>query len=700
MFKPLSMTKQCIGQSLFWLCLGLNGVVVAEEPPVPAESELISDLLNALNTETEIATKTKRNIDHVPGMVSVLYGKDLLEQGKRNVFEALGTIPGVELNLANDGQSVIIVRGIGRTFASGKVRIMVNGQITTAALSGSTLGMSMPLEQVDRIEVIRGPGSAVYGEFALVATINIITKKDSNEIAYRHNDVDRKVGGVVVSARPDNQHYSLSYTREEYPGGDTDVDSDVLTGTVFDPISYAPGPINDKEKASALVGQADIYGYKITAQQLYNAVGDFYGQLFALPSPQQRIMREAWITNVYLSKDWSLSDDWLVKMNLGGNRYKLRSGPQEFYPPGFLGVYTESMVGGANYTEQMMAASVEAQYDGMASHQWLFGAEYKDFEQGDTWALRNFDPATLLPVPLDIYTGNGNWIEEDKTRYVKSVYLQDQYKHSDQLLLTAGVRVDRYSDVDGDTSPRLAGVYHLSDSQIIKAQYSSSFRPPMFFELYSKNNPVANGNPDLKPETVDSYELGYIHTLGASRFRSTLYYNKLKNLVVIDPVSATYMNRDDTSIWGLELEYLTKLLTDLTLNTNISYLKGDEDEGLSSPTVGVAEVIGNLTFVYTPFVDTKFSANYHYLGSRDRNYTTGRDSLDSEHVVNLSGNFANLGVDHFTFRVTVNNVFDTDVVYPSHITSFPPGSAARPAYEDGYRTLGREVWLQAQYEFL
>ncbi|WP_455218381.1 TonB-dependent receptor plug domain-containing protein, partial [Kaarinaea lacus] len=126
----------------------------------------LQDLLQALEQETEIATKTKMNVDFVPGIVTVFYGDDLLARGIRDVKETLALIPGVELSISTVGVAQVFVRGIGTAFSSGKLKVLLNGVPFNATLNVSTTALSLPTEQIDRIEVIRGPGSAIYGEFA------------------------------------------------------------------------------------------------------------------------------------------------------------------------------------------------------------------------------------------------------------------------------------------------------------------------------------------------------------------------------------------------------------------------------------------------------------------------------------------------------------------------------------------------------
>ena len=122
---------------------------------------------------TRIATKTEMDADLVPGMVTVLKGKDLEDQGFRTVGEALVLVPGIDLNAGMTASTVAVIRGMT---AAVKVKTLLNGVPVNSAMEG--LGSAVfyiPIEQVERIEVIRGPGSGLYGEWAYLGVINVMT---------------------------------------------------------------------------------------------------------------------------------------------------------------------------------------------------------------------------------------------------------------------------------------------------------------------------------------------------------------------------------------------------------------------------------------------------------------------------------------------------------------------------------------------
>jgi outer membrane receptor protein involved in Fe transport len=131
---------------------------------------------------TRIATKTEHQSFQAPGLISVLLGRDLLAKGVRTVGDALILVPGIEPSFASSGTRQFVVRGIGKTFASGNIKFLLNDIPMNSTFTGQALPLlELPIEQVDRIEVIRGPGSAIHGEFAYSGVVNVITIAEKNQ---------------------------------------------------------------------------------------------------------------------------------------------------------------------------------------------------------------------------------------------------------------------------------------------------------------------------------------------------------------------------------------------------------------------------------------------------------------------------------------------------------------------------------------
>jgi hypothetical protein len=142
-----------------------------------------AELLDLLAEETELASRTRQNADFVPGIVNVLHGEELAALGARTVLDGLALVPGIEVLRDAGGNATLRVRGIDFFFNSGNAKVLIDGLdmgAETAALNSAVL--LLPIGQVERIEVIRGPGSSLHGDFAFTGLVNIITRQTGGQL--------------------------------------------------------------------------------------------------------------------------------------------------------------------------------------------------------------------------------------------------------------------------------------------------------------------------------------------------------------------------------------------------------------------------------------------------------------------------------------------------------------------------------------
>jgi iron complex outermembrane receptor protein len=293
-------------------------------------------------------------------------------------------------------------------------------------------------------------------------------------------------------------------------------------------------------------------------------------------------------------------------------------------------------------------------------------------------------------------------LDENLSRRLWAILVQDQYAFNDRLTITAGLRFDSYDDVGDATSPRIAAVYQLTGEQTLKAQFARAFRPPTFLETSTKNNPVVTGSPNIESETINNYELGYIYNDGVSVARATLFYGALKELIVIDTSASpnVYTNNGKVDIVGTELEYSRKFNKHIELDSNITVQKA-EDENNSKPVVGVASVLANVGMIYR--VDRQYSiaGQYRYVGERSRAESDLRDDLAGYQTVDVTVTMKHLfehsAMEGAVVRAGIKNLFDADVVYAAPLTNF--NGVEKPSYADDYPRPGREYWLQMAVRF-
>jgi len=672
-------------------------------------SGVLQELVQLLDQESELATKSKMNIDFVPGIMSVMHGKDLMARGVQNVYEALGLIPGVELSRTNDGQPQILVRGIGKTFFSSKIKMLLNNTSFNATLGAATSLLILPIEQVDRIEVIRGPGSAIYGEYASVGVINVITRKDQDMVFARAEDLGREsLGGMFSYKSLDNQFSAnLSASIVKADGGDVEAGYDILFGTPLEPISNSPGEVNNAERHGSLILDVNFKGYSFVFQRVQEGLGDYFGLANALPEDDQRIVKYITMQSAEISREWDLGADWESKSSIGILQFELDSNPHQLFPAGFTSppptsyVYPDGVLGAPNYRDNKYYFTTDFIYKGWERHELLFGAEISQVKPEEIYVNRNYDPATLqpesIPAVLQRYEGDENWLEEGHDRTVIGVFAQDQFQIGEKLKLTLGMRFDYYDDVGSDVTPRFAGVYSLTDRQNLKFQYARSFRPPTFLELYTQNNLIVTGNDDLQSERIDTLEAGYAYNNGASIFRSTFFYFVAKDLITVDSVSRQYKNQGQLTSTGLEVELQHQMSRSVKLDATVTKFFTENDQ-TNDNVAGVAELISNFAFLLQPWPDYAFGVQFKAVGDRSREAGDSRLDLDGYTVIDVTANMFNLGVRNLDLRAGIKNIFDNDIVYPAPMASLPSGAVV-PGYINDYPQTGREIFLQMDYQF-
>ena len=141
-------------------------------------SNNIDDFESLLNDMSDIATKKSINVDYLPSVVTVINAQTYLDGGIQNIGEAINMLPGIQMQVNRLGYNITTVRGLKNpnAYLSDKLKILIDGVAMNNEMQGSSsFFMDFPMQLVHKIEVLRGPGSTVYGAGAFYATINIIT---------------------------------------------------------------------------------------------------------------------------------------------------------------------------------------------------------------------------------------------------------------------------------------------------------------------------------------------------------------------------------------------------------------------------------------------------------------------------------------------------------------------------------------------
>ena len=643
-----------------------------------------------------IATGIMQPLRQSPAIASVVTAEDMAAIGATELNEVLETIPGLPVGVSGVGYKPIFsVRGI-HTQSNPQILVLINGLPIKNVFDGS-LGSSwgrMPVTGIARIEVIRGPGSALYGADAFSGVINIITKTAADvrglEVGARAGSFDRNdqymqwggdVGGFasyfyLERHRSDGQSRTITADAQTF-----------LDGVLGSNASVAPAAVN--LNADNIEARADIsrgFWRLRGGYQEVNDIGVGAGVAQALdPTGRgdgRRLSADLSYDNASFGKSLGLTGT-LSYYNVK-NLARLTLFPPGAFGTVFPGGFPNGVMGNPDVYERHYRGELSALYTGIDRHRLRLGGGYRKEDLYKVEESRNYTlvdlgpPFGTVPFPLgglvDVTDVAAFVREEDRT--VAYAFLQDEWNFRRDWTLTAGLRLDDYSDFGTTLNPRLALVWQTSYALTTKLLYGRAFRAPSFSELYNVNNPAALGNPSLDPETIDTAELGFDWDAGRGiRAAVNVFYYRMDDILRFapDPTPATTItaqNTDKQTGYGLEAELSWQASRRLRLSGNYGYQKStdeaaDDDVGFA-PT-HLAYVRADWTF--TP----QWSVSSQAVGVFDRKRAPGdtRSKVDDYVSFDLTLRGQRLFGDDWGMRLSARNLFNSDVREPSASALIP-----------------------------
>ncbi|MBT8433598.1 MAG: TonB-dependent receptor, partial [Gammaproteobacteria bacterium] len=543
------------------LMLAFAGSVQAQDS---SEQDELNQFMNLLEQQTSLATDTRINADFVPGMLSVLSAKQMERRGFRTLWEALASLPGVQATMNETGMRSITVRGIGNLFEPNKVKLLLNGKALNASASATTGTLyDTPIEQIERVEFIRGPGSAIYGEFAFAGVVNVITRRQGEHYSAGIESGEGYTFSALFSYADPDGDFKTSINVAASQSEGEDISSGIDRSPVGIP-SYAPGPINNKRDFVSAILSVENGDLNALLQIQQSNRGDHFGTNNLLPLDDRQTVISESVISADISQSFQLDEDLIGKwsLNLLNNETEQNSlflGDAENF--GGLGP-EDDIVADSLLEEQRIEAQINLQYE-VSAHK-LFGAliftevEVRDAEQFINLITPAGPPAPTLnefPTPVD----------DSDERSSVSLVLQDEYRIDDRLTLTAGLRYDNYEDIDSNVSPRIALVWRRSDQHIFKTQLARAFKPPSLIE--------DNGSLELEieSETNDTLEFGHIYHGADLVLRNTIYFSKLDNLILFqDFAPFGFYNSGSFDLRGYELEVEKSIDSEWDINASLS----------------------------------------------------------------------------------------------------------------------------------
>lgn len=649
----------------------LTGVVLAASAAAQEEvSPADMDLEQLLEVQVAVATGFAQPLTQAPAVASVITAEEIEEMGATDLDEVLETVPGLHVGLstARGLDPVYGIRGI-QASTSSQVLILVNGVPITQLLNGGPLlGFQLPVTAIARVEVIRGPGSAVNGADAFAGVINVITKAaadlDGTEAGLRAGSFGTRELWLTHGATYGGWDLAFTVDWSETDGDDGRVveeDQQTQLDRIFGTrASLAPAPLDTAHEILDVHLEAGRGPWTLRLWGWDKERGLGFGVAPILdPTGSQRSSQV--LADVVYSRD-DVAEGWDFAQRLsylyidqdqsfhifppGAVVPIAADGNVSFNPPDIAGfvLFPDGVIGRPGDRESHLSLDSVAVYHGFDGHRWRLNAGLV-FQDLDSREKKNFGPGVIdgsqgvVDGTLTDVTDTPLVYLMDNNRDHWYVSLQDEWSIADAWQLTAGVRYDDYSDVGGTVNPRLALVWSASRQLTAKLLYGSAFRAPSFGQLFVINNPAGLGNPDLDPEEVQTLELAFIYRpLPGLRAAANFFRYNIDGLIdlVPDPgaTSLTAQNVGNQDGHGFEVELEWEVSSAFRLESNFAWQRS-EDETTGAR---VAEAPGRQAYlgaVWAPRPGWSLYGQVHLIADRHRAPDDPRPVLDDYARVDL-----------------------------------------------------------------
>jgi outer membrane receptor protein involved in Fe transport len=523
-------------------------------------------LEDLLNLKVVVASKKLEKLGDTSSVVTTISAKEIESFGANNLNEVLERAPSVfSIGTYLHPDNVVSVRGDLGTHYNNHVLILINGRPSRDSHFGGqdmALLASFPIDTIERIEVIRGPGSVLYGSNAFTGVINIVTKTPEATTS-------RTTLGVGSNSaryfRTTNQVTSndlklttgIHYLADD--GWDYKAQGEVGTNPDGTPANRDISRAFTQDNLGAV---ASLSYKKLTLDGLYvssekPSTGVVPARVF--PGPPTSINRlqpfterttEANRMYANLGYDHVFGDKYHQTYNLTYNKQRV-----DFKSPAGLN---------RARTEDVLLELTGYHAPGK-SFNWVFGGSAY-------WMHGVQNVADLDPTVTRLRNYDETWL---------SVYAEGHVAVRDRLKLVAGLQYNKPEGTDAKLVPRLGAVFSFTEQFGVRAQYGQAFRAPYPFERYIRDPPALVGNPSLKPETVTTGDLQLFYYAGSTQLALTYFRSHQEDLVVrTTAVPPTYTNATELDFRGVEFEAKWSPMRKLFFVGSYTYQENELDQGV------------------------------------------------------------------------------------------------------------------------
>ncbi|MGB7608666.1 MAG: TonB-dependent receptor [Candidatus Sulfotelmatobacter sp.] len=560
---PLSQANRLIPA-----CLGamLLLLFVASAAAQQAPQDLGQASLEELGSiQVYSASKHMQSASDAPSSVSVITADEIQKYGYRTLADILENVRGFYVTYDRD-YTFIGVRGFGRLGDwNSRVLLLVDGHRINNNVDGQAMIGSeflIDVDLIERVEIVRGPSSSLYGSQAFLAVINVITRRPPHHKNLELSFAPASFGTLQGRATYGTQYHGIGM---------------LLSGTFYNSVGptlfypqfdspatkYGVTKNTDYENFEHILATLTFHGF--TLQGLFSARDKvvptgYFGTIFNDP----RTANLDYHQYLDLSYQHPIGDGWKLDARTSYDQIRLQA-PLAYYtglPDGSTTVDTYSFRGNWWDGEVKLSRTL------LEKHRITVGTEITD-------NLRQ-DQGEYLPI--------GNTFTADPTSsLIWALYGQDEFTIVPTLTLSAGVRYDHYSDFGGTTNPRLALIYRVFHPTTLKLLYGTAFRAPLPFELTPDLGSFYDDNLKLVPEQIRSVEGVVEQTFGEHfTLSGSVFHNSIDNLITLETNSADdqqqYQNDDKAVATGAGVELNGHLASGLQGRASYTYINAEQPQ--------------------------------------------------------------------------------------------------------------------------
>ena len=650
----------------------LEGVTPKSEATPTREPAQISGEEAMLLGEIPIvysAAKYEQKITEAPAAVTIITGDQIRKYGYRTFAQVLQSVPGL-FTTYDRNYDYLGIRGFNRPADyNSRVLLLIDGhRLNDAMFDQGPIGTDSPIDVdlIERVEVVRGPSSSLYGTNAFFGVINVITKRGRDikgvEGSWENSSYTSNKGRLTYGQKLSNglefiasgsYLYSEGHENLFYPEFNTPAQNNGIAHRMdqdtfhnfFGKVSYGDftlqGGYVGRKKGIPTAAFGTIFN------NARDAVVDRRGYLDL--KYQHEFANQLTVKGRLYYDTYYFRDDYLLN-------------PAPIPPAQDYAIATEQAGGELAVVRRLFE-----------KHKVTLGGEFRSQFRMDQSNTGPFPPATSLT--------------DNRKSNIGAVYFQDEFSITDRLILNAGIRYDHYSTFGGTVNPRTGLIYTWRDTTA-KLLYGRAFRAPNPFQQFNIVSGVTKPNPDLKPEIINTYELVLEQYLGHHlRGSASVYYYEIDKLIsqILEPDGLVYRNTDKINARGFELTVEGKWPSGW--DGRVSYAIQEARDNASDRLLTNSPqhlVKGNL--IIPLFSDKVFaSLETRYMSSR---LTLTGNSAKSVFLTNVTL-FTQQLLPGWEFSAQVNNLFDYHYSDPTSGQHF----------QDLILQDGRTYWLKLKYRF-